>query len=134
MASRDGTWRRVIDQLADTKRIDRDMWSDGKICEAIRQASIFSIVADETTDNSTKQQLAICVRYVDETALPKCVREDFVGIVSPEETTGVYLAAVILDKLRVLGLDVAQLRGQGYDGGSNMSGRISGVQVEIGVL
>ena len=107
------------------------------ITERVRKAGIFSIIADETTDIATKQQLALCVRYVDEpevsngSAASPVVREDVVGLINPTQTTGKHLAEAIVRKLRDLSLDINLLRGQGYDGGSNMSGAIKGVQSEL---
>ena len=40
------------------------------ICDKIRKAEVFSVLADETKDFSKKEQLSIVLRYVDiETAI-----------------------------------------------------------------
>lgn len=44
---------------------------------------------------------------------------------------GVDLAAKILARLKHYGLDIAKVRGEGFDGGSNMAGIKKGVQAEI---
>ena len=85
------------------------------IVRRVHRAGIFSVIADETTDVSTKQQLAICVRYVDMTAddsdATPVVREDVVALMNPSETTGRYLAAAIMKRLEELSLELRLLRG-----------------------
>ena len=39
------------------------------ILQEIRVASLFSIMADEATDASNKEQLAVCIRYVNSSTL-----------------------------------------------------------------
>jgi len=50
------------------------------------------------------------------------IKEDFLGFTELFSTTGISIKEVILKKLNDFGLSLANLRGQGYDGGSNMSG------------
>lgn len=88
-----------------------------------RSAQFFSVLADETTDVSTTEQLSICVRFVDTTDSQVKLREEFLGFVGVTSTTGENIAEVILSTLESWGLDVSLLRGQGYDGASNMSGK-----------
>lgn len=57
--------------------------------------------------------------------------EEFIGMYSVTETTGQHLAKVALDVLCRLNLPVSALRGQSYDGASNMSGTYSGTQALI---
>ncbi|KAF0707569.1 Uncharacterized protein FWK35_00023908, partial [Aphis craccivora] len=72
------------------------------------------------TDISIKEQITFSVRYVD---MEKYViKEDFLGFTELFSTTGISIKEVILKKLNDFGLSLANLRGQGYDGGSNMSG------------
>lgn len=46
-------------------------------------------------------------------------------------TTGTVIKNTIEQQLVSIGLNIENIRGQGYDGGSNMSGRINGVQALI---
>ena len=89
------------------------------------------MLADETTDVSTTEQLSICVRFVDTTGAQVKLREEFLGFVAVISTTGENIAEVILSTLESWGLDVNLLRGQGYDGASNMSGKFKGVQAVV---
>lgn len=59
------------------------------------------------------------------------IREDFIGFVEAKSTTGAELQQLIVSELSSIGLSLEHLRGQGYDGGSNMSEKEQGVQASI---
>ncbi len=100
-----------------------------RIVSNISQSKYFGIIADETTDTSRKQQLSVCIRWVDSEYQ---IHEDFIGIYEVSTAANSEnLANIILDVLLRLGLDVHQMRGQCYDGASVMSGQISGVASRI---
>lgn len=98
----------------------------------IKKAGLFSVLADETSDISQLEQFSICIRYVDEDTdgMPS-IREDFIGYQSATDLTGENLASQLLSTLREFDLDPSNIRGQGYDGASNMSGKFRGVQTRI---
>ena len=98
------------------------------ICEDIQSAKHFSIIVDGTTDISHNEQESIVLRYVTPNLKP---HEMFVGFYSVTATDGNSLATMILDALLRLNLPLSNLRGQAYDGGSNMAGRLNGVQAVI---
>jgi hypothetical protein len=98
------------------------------ICEDIQSAKHFSIIVDGTTDISHNEQESIVLRYVTPNLKPQ---EMFVGFYSVTATDGNSLATMILDALLRLNLPLSNLRGQAYDGGSNMAGRLNGVQAVI---
>jgi hypothetical protein len=52
------------------------------------------------------------------------VEERFVGFLEVADTTGATLADRIWNFIVEMGLDSTKIRGQVYDGASNMSGRI----------
>ena len=56
------------------------------------------------------------------------VIERFLGIKHVKETTSEALKIAVVQVLSAHGLTIAQLRGQGYDGASNMRGEFNGVQ------
>jgi len=102
----------------------------GKIVERIKKCKFFLILVDETTDISTIEQITVCIRYVDTSCW--IIREDiFVGFVEMNSTTGLAIKNLILDKLKDIGLSINNLRGQGYDGSANMSGKNNGAQALI---
>lgn len=111
----------VVGCISDVLRCD--------IVESVKKAKFFSILCDETTDSSTKEQLTFCLRYFDmEECTPK---EEFLGFVELKSTTSSAIKSAIDDEMKLLGLSYDYLCGQGYDGGSNMAGHISGVQALI---
>jgi len=59
------------------------------------------------------------------------VHEEFLCFVPVSSTTGKDLASTILTQLSQLGLNLEHMRGQGYDGSSNMSGKYRGVQARV---
>ncbi|XP_076896292.1 uncharacterized protein LOC143549226 [Bidens hawaiensis] len=79
---------------------------------------VFSILVDESRDISKKEQMAVVLRYVDKLGF---VKERFIGLVHVMETTALSLKSAI-DKLFARhNLSIGRVRGQGYNGESNMS-------------
>ena len=97
------------------------------ITSKVKDAQFYSIMADEVTTHCV-EELALCLRYVDDN---KDVQEDFVGFIRLPRITGEVIATQILNQLEALGLDPAKIRGQGYEGPSNMSSDNVGVQARI---
>src|SRR5687768_16944641 len=62
------------------------------------------------------------------------IQEHFLNFLEEEESTEKHLLDVLLFELKRLGLDVADIRGQGYDNGANMKGHKSGVQSRLSQL
>ena len=57
--------------------------------------------------------------------------ERFLGLKHVEDTTSLSLKKSLLDVLAGYGLSIYRLRGQGYDGASNMRGEFNGLQKQI---
>ncbi|XP_034920185.2 uncharacterized protein [Populus alba] len=95
-----------------------------KICEEVRDAK-FCILVDEAKDASNKEQMAIVLRFVD---IQGFVRECFFSIVHVSDTTSSTLKKEICDVLARYNLHIFNMRGQGYDGASNMRGAWNGLQ------
>ena len=92
------------------------------ILQEIRSAPMFSIMADEATDVSNKEQLALCIRYVNSSTLN--IAERFLGFSECiTGVTGEAIAAQILNNLEDWKLSTSQLRGQTYDGAGSMAGK-----------
>ena len=91
-------------------------------------SGLFSILVDESRDVSMKEQMAVVLRYVDENG---CVIERFVGVEHVANTTALSLKDAIDMLLSRHGLSVSRLRGQGYDGASNMRGEFNGLKTLI---
>ncbi|XP_057790841.1 uncharacterized protein LOC131007949 [Salvia miltiorrhiza] len=77
----------------------------------------FSILVDECRDVSVKEQMGVVIRYVDKNG---CAIERFLGLVHVSDTAATSLEMGIDSLFSTHGLSVSSLRGQGYDGASNM--------------
>ena len=97
----------------------------------IDESRYFSIIADETTDSSHKEQLCLCVRFVSRENGINRIREEFMKFKSVIDLSAENLANEIMDNLKSKNFDLDYLVGQGYDGASTMSGHVSGVQQRI---
>ena len=87
--------------------------------------SLFSILVDESRDVSMKEQMTIVVRYVGKNGH---VVEHFMGIEHVTSTTALSLKAVIDKFFSRHGLRISRLRGQCYDGASNMRCEFNGLK------
>ncbi|XP_037432430.1 zinc finger MYM-type protein 1-like [Triticum dicoccoides] len=85
----------------------------------------FAILADESSDVYQNEQLVVCLRYVDKKGRA-VVR--FLGLAHVEDTTSLTLKAAIQKMLMDYNLTFAMVRGQGYDGASNMRGNANGLK------
>lgn len=94
----------------------------------IRKAECYSIIADEATGVSHKEQLVICIRWVDDNF---DVHEDPVELVNVPKTDTNTLTTCIKDCLLRCCLPISQCRGQAHDGASNMRGHLNGVAAQI---
>jgi hypothetical protein len=72
-----------------------------------------------------QEQMALCLRYVDKKGR---VVERFLGIVHVEDTIALTLKTTIEYMLMDHGLSFSMVRGQGYDGASNMKGHANGLK------
>ncbi|KAL5730797.1 hypothetical protein ACHQM5_003589 [Ranunculus cassubicifolius] len=90
--------------------------------------AFFSILVDEARDISIKEQMAIVLRFVDNRG---CVMERFLCVVHVEDTSAISLKVAIENVFSIHGLTFARLRGQGYDGASNMRGAFNGLKTLI---
>ena len=70
--------------------------------------------------------MSLTIRCVDVSASPVKVEKFFLGFLKVEDTSGQRLFDELINALRTLKLDLGDLRGQGYDNGSN-----KGVQKKV---
>ncbi|XP_030970174.1 zinc finger MYM-type protein 1-like [Quercus lobata] len=102
-----------------------------KMKKAIREEigdAKFCIIVDETRDESMKEKMAVVYRYVDTEGF---VKEPFFGLIHVVDTAALTLKKWIYSLLSQHCLDIQNIRGQGYDGASNMRGMWNGLQVLI---
>ncbi|XP_044167683.1 uncharacterized protein LOC122951709 [Acropora millepora] len=86
-------------------------------------------MADESSDVSMTEQLAVCIRYLNASSDDEAsVNKVFLGFVELSTTDASTITDSLLGNLSKWGLDTERLRGMGFDGAPNMSGAQSGVQ------
>ncbi|KAK9064773.1 hypothetical protein SSX86_016155 [Deinandra increscens subsp. villosa] len=89
---------------------------------------VFSILVDESRDISKKEQMAVILRYVDKLGP---VKERFIGLVHVMETSALSLKSAVDELFARYNLSLTKVRGQGYDGASNMAGEFNGLKALI---
>ena len=99
-----------------------------EVLEEARRSLFYGVIADGTTDLSTKEQFSICVRYATQELV---VKEAFLGLYEVPGSTAAQLYEALKDALVRTMYGTEKLRGHCFDGASNMSGRVSGVQKRI---
>ena len=77
-----------------------------------QNATFFTIMADETSDISNKEQLVVCIHWVDENF---AVHEDFIAMYPLERTTANHVVAVLKNCLISMHLRIKNARGQHQD-------------------
>ena len=97
------------------------------LSDEIRE-TFFATICDEYTDVSNKEQLTICLRWVDDYLES---HEDFMGFYELTNIKSETIVAAIKDALLRTQLSLDKCRGQCYDGASNMLGKKSGVATQI---
>ena len=102
--------------------------------EVVRRAGIFTVMMDETTDVSHREQVAIYVRYVHDSDGSSEIEKRLLALIDTAETTGEALATLLLYTLTEHNLHVNNVVGQAYDGGSKMQVASKGVQARIKAL
>ncbi|VFQ86368.1 unnamed protein product [Cuscuta campestris] len=99
-----------------------------EIIKKIKEAKYYSIILDCTPDISHQEQMSMIVRYLNFSGNSITVEESFLGFLNVNDTTGKGLFDVTIEELKSLGLEIDDIRGQGYDNGANMKGKHQGVQ------
>ena len=71
------------------------------------------------------------MRYLREDSVDCVIAESLLALVDTAATTGEALASLLLNTLEKHQLNIQNVVGQGYDGGSNMRGAAKGVQARV---
>lgn len=75
--------------------------------------------------------MSFILRCIDVSSTQIQVFEYFLEFLKVDDTTGKNLFDAIMNEINNIGLNISNLRGQGYDNGSNMKGKHQGVQKRI---
>lgn len=107
-----------------------------KVLEEIlkeREKTIYySVICDATPDISHMEQNVILLRYVANKEDDQWeIIERFLQFKAFNGKTGREISEMILKTLEEHSIDISDCRGQGFDNGANMSGKVKGVQAEI---
>ncbi|CAM8879725.1 unnamed protein product [Rhodiola kirilowii] len=104
-------------------------FSQEVICRIIEEIDndVFALLVDECSDVSYKEQMAVILRFVDKSGT---VKERFIGVIHVKDTSSANLKNAIDSLFSEHGLSLKSVRGQGYDGASNMKG-ISALPIHI---
>ena len=78
----------------------------------VNRSRMFSLMCDEYTDVSNKQQLSMCVRWIDDSLNP---HEDFLGFYELPNIASDTIVSAIKDYFTHFNLPLSDLRGQTYD-------------------
>ncbi|CAN6548291.1 unnamed protein product [Malus baccata var. baccata] len=92
------------------------------------EGTFFSLLVDGSRDASNKEQMAVVLRYVNKKGE---AIEKFLGVQYVSSTTSSSLEEAIERLFATTNLSMSKLRGQGYDGASNMRGELNGLKTKI---
>ena len=95
----------------------------------IHQSIFFGLMTYEYTDVSNKEQVPICLRWVNNKEFK--FHEDFIGFFKVDNIQSITIVQAITDALIRLNLLISRCRGQTYDGTANTMGKKSGAAAEI---
>ena len=116
----DTTQNEILEMFAHA--IQREIVSDSQ------HGSFFGLTADGTTDISACEQFSCCLQFVDADLKAQNV---FLGFYNAHDSSAETLFACIKDIFLRLNIPLERMQGYCFDGASNMSGHISGVQARL---
>ena len=95
-----------------------------EVAACLQHPPFITLMMDETTDISNKEQSVIVLQWV---SCDFLANEEFLGLYNVPTIDATTLTMAAKDTLCRMNLHLTKLRGQCYDGASAMSGAKSGV-------
>ena len=92
------------------------------------RSNFYSIIRDEYTGMSNKEQLSFCIHWVDKFLVE---HEKFLGFYEVLNIKSETLDKILKDTILRFQLSLQLCRGQYFDGASNILGKRSGVAIQI---
>ena len=86
------------------------------------------MILDESQDRAEREQMAILFRFVDKFGI---LKEQFFDLVHVKNTASLTLKEELYQLLSYHNLNITNVRGQGYEGASNMRGEFNGLKALI---
>ena len=87
------------------------------IAANITKSGYFTLESDEVTDTSNKEQVIVCLRWVNEKLV---AHEEFIGLHHVDDIKTDTIVRVLNDTILRMNLNLSMCRGQCYDGAANM--------------
>ena len=100
-----------------------------KLAAEVKENKYYTILADEATDCSLKEQIALIFRFVDKSST---IREEFVSFLECSYgLSGESLFKTIKEFLDNNDIDISDCGGQGYDGARAVAGKNQGLTAHV---
>ncbi|XP_033123564.1 zinc finger MYM-type protein 1-like [Anneissia japonica] len=99
-----------------------------QILQQINSSPFFTVMADGNTDRSNRVKLTLVIRWVNDNFV---VSEECLGLYYLSATNAKSIVNAIKDTITLFKIPLTKLRGQCYDGCSNMAGAKAGVATMI---
>ncbi|XP_067118932.1 uncharacterized protein [Centruroides vittatus] len=105
------------------------------IIDEIWKNILIFLILDCTPDISKVEQMTLVIRYVSinkfDADVEIKINESFLGFLPVERSTKKQMSDIIIGELNDLDLNLQDIRRQGFDNGSNITGNKAGVQSRI---
>ena len=94
-------------------------WQEKQLLERLQKASVLTILADESTDITTMEEMSICFRWVENGEAV----EHFLEVIHLKRTDAETITTALQDYMKLKHINPACIIGMGFDGAATFSGR-----------